>query len=55
MILLVPAAEPKLFMRQIQKIESFAGLQHPAARANAFRCERLSDRSGGGIAEQRIG
>jgi hypothetical protein len=55
MISLVPAAEPKSFMMQIQKIESFASLQHPSARANAFRCERLSGRSGAEIAEQRIG
>jgi hypothetical protein len=40
---------------QIQKIESLPDLQRPPPRANVFRCDCLSDRSGGGIAEQRIG
>jgi hypothetical protein len=38
-----------------ESLNPFAGLQHLPAQAIAFRCERLSDPSGGEIAEQRIG
>jgi hypothetical protein len=38
-----------------ENLNLFAGPQHPPAWAIALRRERLSDRSGGEIAEQRIG
>jgi len=49
------AEEPKSFIMQIQKIESFSWPSTPVCAGNAFRCECLSDRSGGEIAEQPIG
>ena len=54
MISLVPAAEPKLFMRQIQKIESFAGNIRRRGQM-AFDANVYLIAQHGEIAEQRIG
>jgi hypothetical protein len=55
MISLVPCRGTEIVHHAIQKIESFSWSSTLVCAGNAFRCECLSDRSGGEIAEQPIG